>query len=471
MLQRLGHLEKDKPAKGSYFSKKENARKWKNLTSDTPDTSDFLASQYTDTAYAAKQVREWLTGVLYGDEDIPGSHVIPSNGRITKSLREDWQLGLKDRSDHRHHAMDALVIALSDLRRQGFLASLIAQEQFHEKFGQWSRREPIDPPWGTVKEFSAQAFQKYNQLLVAHRPVKRKLIGKLHLDNPLGKAKEYPGLYTRHIPASELTPNNLRPPKKNIAKDGTITYSIEGKGQNSVVRDPALRKALRQCIHDHQLDPDHFTEKDIESLTKPGDYKLRFPTSGRPIYEITMVRTIKEPIPILRRDGVERYYLNKANHHVEILQDTKTCNWRGICVNMLTAATRTKPPKKQKRQPIVQRDHGPGKQFIMSLAEGETVFMKSPSMKRTKTEEYDYFIVAKIDENKIEFVHHTDARPATAKKNPKTGEPEEPSERIPLSAGQLQQRVLPSGEPPKKVRVLLPGYRNVPESVLIFKND
>ena len=72
----------------------------------------------------------------------------------------------------------------------------------------------------------------------------------------------------------------------------------------------------------------------------------------------------------------------------------------------------------------------------MSLAEGETLFMKSPPPPKgsTTAEEYDYFVVAKIDENKIHVTHHTDARPAKARKNPKTGLLEEPRELIALSA-------------------------------------
>lgn len=473
MLQRLRHLEKDTPEKGTYFWRKDNARKWKNLTSKTPDAADFLASQYTDTAYAAKQVRKWLTGVLYGEEQDAEARVLPTNGRVTYAMRQDWQLGPKDRSDHRHHAVDALIIALSDLNLQGLLESYAEQERFHAKGGNWLPRKPVDQPWGTSEEFSAQVRKKFRQLIVGHRAVKRKIVGELHKANPLGKAHEYPGLYTFHIQAGELTPNKLRPPKKNVAGDGTVSYSIERRGQTSVVRSPALRKAIRQCLRDNNIDPDRFTETEIESLTKPNDYKLRFRKSGVPIYYITMVRTVSNPIIISRprRDRVERHCLRMNNHHLEVLEDVKKGTWEFDPVDMFSAAARIKPPKKQGRQPMVQRDHGPGERFVMSLAEGETVFMKSPPMKRTKAEEYDYFVVAKIDENNVHFIHHTDARPATAKKNPKTGLKEEPSERIPLSARQLQQLTLPGGEPPRKVRVKLPAYKNLPESVQVLTND
>ena len=477
MLQRLGHLDKEKPEKDTYFSKRDNARKWKHLTSTTPKTSEFLASQYTDTAYAARQVREWLIGVLYGDDPNAERRVIPTNGRVTSALRKDWQLQDADapkyRGDHRHHALDALVIALSNLNLQGFLASVTAQERFHENHGQWPRREPVDPPWGTVENFRSQVFDRFRHLLVTHRPAKRKLIGELHKAKPLGKAKEYNGLYTFHIKASELTPNKLRAPKRNVAPDGTIVYSIQGRGKTSVVRSPALRKAIRRCLRDNHVDPDSFTENDMESLTRPDDYKLRFRKSGRPIYDVTMVRTVGEPIKISRprRDGVERYYVGENNHHVEVVEDIETGTWDYALVDMYTAVKRVKPAKGEKRKPMIQRDHGPGKRFLMSLAEGETLYMKSPPMEKTKVDEYDYFVVAKIDERNVHFVHHTDARPAKAKKNPKTGFTEEPRELIRLSARQLQAAVLASGSAPQKVRLDLPVYKGESGGVHVLAND
>jgi CRISPR-associated endonuclease Csn1 len=481
MLQRLHFLEKDKPEKGGYFSKKDCARKWDNLTSETPSVADFLESQYTDTAYAARQVVQWLNGVLYGDEEDGHRRVFTTKGKYTSILRKDWQLqdsdGPKERSDHRHHAVDALIIALSGPERIQELAARAAdQERFHETHGQWSRRDPVDPPWGAVKEFRAAVLGKVQRLIVAHRPVKRKVVGRLHLDTAYGKALEYPGLYSFKMSAQELKPSHLRAPREKVAKKGgATTYSIQGSGrgggQGSVVRSPGLRKAIRRCLHKNDIRPDDFTEKEIKALTDRADYKLRF-QSGVPIYDVTMVRTLTDPIAILRQhgDGVERYYVGGNNHHVEILEDTKTGKWCLDRVDMFTAANRAHPPRTEKRQPLVDREDRHGKRFIMSLSEGETLFLKSPNMERTKVEEYDYFVVAKIDEQ-IHLIHHTDARPAAARKSPQTGDLDEPRELVSLPASRLKALCLPSGEPPRKVRVRLPGYKDFPGAVQFLKND
>ncbi|MCC6125037.1 MAG: type II CRISPR RNA-guided endonuclease Cas9 [Pirellulales bacterium] len=488
MLKYLGHLEKDAPAKGDYFTKKENARKWENLNRATPELGEFLNSQFTDTAYAAKQVMQWLNDSLYGDEDPSKRYVFTTKGKYTSILRKDWQLqdakGPKERKDHRHHAIDALVIALSGPERIQELSSRAGeQERFHEKFEQWSRRDPITSPWEDVSiaEFRKRVMEKVNKLVVAHRPIKRKIIKWLHLDKPYGEAMEYPGLYCFKLSvvdpkthAVNLKPNQLRPPKKNVSSDGTVTYSIKGKGQGSVVRNPGLRKAIRQCLRENGIDPDNFTEKDVKSLTVPENYKLRLP-SGVPIYDIRMVRTLSKPKPILRcgkrSDGVERFYQVSNNHHVEIVEDLESGKWSLECVDMFDAARRVNPPKSEKKQPLVKRSHGPGKKFIMSLAEGEVLYMKSPPMTRMTTNEFDYFVVFEINDKKINFLHHTDARPATARKNPKTGMLEETREEISLSAAQLKALSLPNNEPPRKVRIKLPGNRENPEDIQFLDHD
>jgi CRISPR-associated endonuclease Csn1 len=76
---------------------------------------DFIARQLTDTAYLAVAAKEYV-GSLIDPERV---WALP--GRLTGLLRGKWGLNKllgagdqKDRSDHRHHAIDAAVIALTD---------------------------------------------------------------------------------------------------------------------------------------------------------------------------------------------------------------------------------------------------------------------------------------------------------------------------------------------------------------------
>ena len=93
--------------------------------------SDFIARQLTDNAYLSKMALRYLKSVC--------DSIWSVNGGMTKLLRDKWEIdsilkrkidekeiayfGLKDeqigeykknRYDHRHHALDASVIALID---------------------------------------------------------------------------------------------------------------------------------------------------------------------------------------------------------------------------------------------------------------------------------------------------------------------------------------------------------------------
>jgi len=76
--------------------------------------ADFLARALTDTAYLSRIAREYL-------QLVSPTPVVAVPGRMTASLRRHWGLnnllsddGVKNRSDHRHHAVDAITIGLMD---------------------------------------------------------------------------------------------------------------------------------------------------------------------------------------------------------------------------------------------------------------------------------------------------------------------------------------------------------------------
>lgn len=75
----------------------------------------FIARQLNDTAHIARVAQRYLRA-LDGVEQ-----VVPNPGRLTALIRGKWGFNgllgddnLKDRTDHRHHAIDAAVIGLTD---------------------------------------------------------------------------------------------------------------------------------------------------------------------------------------------------------------------------------------------------------------------------------------------------------------------------------------------------------------------
>jgi CRISPR-associated endonuclease Csn1 len=126
----------------------------------------FIARQLTDTQYFSKVTRRYLES-LYPDDDKIYVRVIP--GQLTAKLRGQWGLnailsggGSNDENlnDHRHHAIDAVVIGCTDQSLMQRAAATAVQLQELE----------FDPPFGTPEEFRGRIKDRVDSVIVSHRP-------------------------------------------------------------------------------------------------------------------------------------------------------------------------------------------------------------------------------------------------------------------------------------------------------------
>lgn len=413
----------------------------------------------------------------------------------------------KNRADHRHHAIDAAVIVLTTselLPKLGRLAK--EQEEYFAKTGKHASREPMKPPFGKdVADFRRQVLSKIfdtfdkahktgekaagqekgTPLLVSHRVVKRKLIGHLHKDTLYGPVllpdgTRDPNKTTSRIGIERLKPAHLRVPEgwdersAKLSRSGTkpeqaafIRRELAGMedpspGKSGIVRDRALRDRLRKCLREIGLDPETFTDKQLAEKLKAEKWITL--ASGKPVNAVVLLRTNSDPVVIPRRtwdpvtgkgsvDGdprTARIYDSQNNHHVEIRADEKG-RWGGRVIRTFDAARRVRHEK----SPAVDREDTNGGKFVMSVAEGETVYMKHPD-----EDHADYFVLFKIDKNDdgsckyLHFIHHWDARSASGKKDT-TAKLIEGSVRegIAVSPAQLKGLGVENDAPPYKVRV------------------
>lgn len=125
---------------------------------------EFLARHLTDTAYLAKVARQYLTHL------VPATEVMGIPGRLTALLRGRWGLNSilseanrKERNDHRHHAIDAAVVALTDRKMLQEMARANAGEKIKEKV------KAAEPPWGR-DEFRRDLSQCVQRMVVSHKP-------------------------------------------------------------------------------------------------------------------------------------------------------------------------------------------------------------------------------------------------------------------------------------------------------------
>ena len=131
----------------------------------------FLPRQLVDTQYLARLAREYMAS-LYPDKGEGSSNVWVSPGQLTEMVRRKLGLnellddhnyagGKKNRLDHRHHAIDAIVIGIVD---RGMLQR-IARESGLE--GQEGRERIIIPePW---EGFRDEVRDIVRTIVVSHR--------------------------------------------------------------------------------------------------------------------------------------------------------------------------------------------------------------------------------------------------------------------------------------------------------------
>lgn len=407
-----------------YFDYRDDHRKIEQFAKDISDTHGMTSRQDAATKYATRQVMAYLADALYGGKGLPERggqrRIFATNGQWTSRLRREWGLffdphdakakGLsnaeehaakeKNRGDHRHHAIDAVVIALTtaevqrawEEREQKAAAAIRydAGATPEDQMEAYRRAHPIPPP-APFKErdelrrhvalavFGSEDDRSGFPKPIAHRPVKRKLIGALHEETLFGPVLNASGALTENFTGKKsvlaLTPNHLRMPegwddleaqlhrgKITPARQSAIKRELSAMvdpppSKSGLVRDRALRNRLRHALRAAGVDPDRFSENDLK---KAIESRPLAHASGVPIKSVVLLRTINDPVVIQRKvpDHVTgravaasdlasaRAYVGGNNHHIEYRRQTITKGkksrivWTATIVTSFEAAQR-----------------------------------------------------------------------------------------------------------------------------------
>jgi len=154
MLERAEQMPKAK----RYRFAEDGVQRW------LKDDAGFLARALNDTRHLSKVAREYLSLICPQN-----TRVIP--GRMTAMLRAKFGLndvlglnGGKNRNDHRHHAVDACVIAVTD---QGLLQRF-AQASASARERQLNRLvETMPLPWPNYRDHVERAV---DNIWISHKP-------------------------------------------------------------------------------------------------------------------------------------------------------------------------------------------------------------------------------------------------------------------------------------------------------------
>ena len=359
---------------------------------DVPD--DFVSSQLNDTRYNSVVAAEYL-GWLYGGQwDREGIRRIePITGGITALLRTCWGL-FKSRDNHTHHALDAVVLGLTD---PGTVAQLQRQAEIASGRGiRLTKVEDFPAPWPA---FPQQVQHRLDEINISFL-MDLRLGGLLHaLTN-----------YSAPIPAAggKKDQRHVRCPLRTLSdKD------ISG----DAIVDPAIRLIVQQKW-------ESLGGGDPKKLfVEPANHPVMTTKDGRciPIHKVRL-KVGAKPKTVGQGTTV-RYVASGANsnHHAVVFVHLdaagKESKWDGDVISRLDAAKRLSRDAQAKDAEIIQRNLGASRRFKFSLFPGDCVRMFDENLIE---QTYRVKSISKSGGSPdIEFQLHTDARDSKQLKDEK----------------------------------------------------
>lgn len=314
---------------------------------------EFTNRQLQDTRYSSKLAARYLSS-LYGGRDEDGKRkVFASSGQVTATLRAVWQLnrilgadGKKNRDDHRHHAVDALVIGLTEERVIKRMSETSSRNLSVDPGKLFRPFKGMEQPWPGFVDSVRPHFEQMN---ISHRP-SHKLGGALHEETLYSRARMVNGKSYVHV----------RKP---------ITALSAGKMVNIV--DPAVKKAVEAKLAELGGDVKKLGAIALDDVTALPYLKSK---DGRHI-PIKSVRVRKAMSPTKIGHGARERFVQPANnHHVEIFAKVdgrgKEVRWEGMPVSLLEAKERNR-----RKMPVIQKklDGQDDHVFKFSLMGGDII--------------------------------------------------------------------------------------------------
>jgi CRISPR-associated endonuclease Csn1 len=316
---------------------------------------DFASKNLNDTRYISKEAKDYLSKVC--------EKVAVSPGQMTANLRQKWGLNAilnpedktKTREDHRHHAIDALVMAC------GTVSHL-------QKLSEWNRydRKPENKnfplPWtGFVKD----AEDAVERILVSHKKLNNVITVRTHKTEKNGQVFRNVGVAARGQLHKETVYGKRTAPNSDEAYHVRKPIdSLTTEKQIEKVVDNTIRLLILKRVNElggfvkGNIPANTFFIVDENGIKKP---QLFLPNKNGAPVPIMKVR-MKENIGGAERlkDDINQYVNPRNNHHVMIYKDEKG-NLKEEVVTFWTVVERKRTKETVYKLPL------DGKQVVTTL--------------------------------------------------------------------------------------------------------
>jgi len=280
------------------------------------ELEDFVARQLNDTAYISREARKYLQTIC--------KKVQVAKGGATAKLRYLWGLNsilsgdieIKTRDDHRHHAVDALVVANITPHMLHKLSSY-HKYNYSDKTAITEHRFPM--PWD---HFHEQAQKSINDILVSFH-CRNRVRGKLHEETNYGQIID------------PETGEKVYVVRKKIE-------SITAKMITNIVN-KETRNLILNRLREFGVDTLKKFKIPKEAFAEP----ILHPKTGHQIKSVRVKIPSSNMIALYGEDR-KLFVESGSNHHIEIFANPDNSKKVGYIVTLYEAIQR-----KRKGKPIV----------------------------------------------------------------------------------------------------------------------
>lgn len=324
---------------------------------------DFIATQLNDTRYIATIALEYLKQL--------GCDISVTKGFVVSKMRHQWgfnnllgETNAKERNDHRHHAIDAVVIAATSRS----LYQKAVNQIKHSKLN-------VAPPYPHIR---GELEEQLKHILISHDS-NHKLSGALHEDTGAGYIERHGGLVYR----KSLTPKFTEKQAKSIV-------------------DETVKKQVLEHLASYNNNPKNAFADGVNVYHLNGKTLIK---RVRILQSTTTITKLEQnKFGIKDKSGKIFKWMAYGNvHHVEIIQDKTTGKYKGQFVTMMAASHRAKGIQSHlnpegRKQPIVKIQHGDNWEFKMALHRNDTISIVNNSGERV------FYRVQKLESGCNRFV-------------------------------------------------------------------
>jgi CRISPR-associated endonuclease Csn1 len=277
---------------------------------------DFSTRQLNDTRYISKEAKNYLSRIC--------NKVIVSPGQATSNLRQKWGMNNilndeneKTREDHRHHAVDALVMACTKV-------SYVQELSKWNRYNRNSELKNFPLPWESFRRDAEIAVDK---ILISHKRVSNDITIRTHIIEKNGKKHKNIGVAARGQLHKETVFG-----KRNFNGEEAfhIRKSIESlttEKQLEKVVDNTIKLLIRKRIQElggfvkGNIPANTFFIVDENGIKQPQIFLPNKNGNSVPVLKVRMKENIGGAEQL--KENSNQWVNPRNNHHVLIYKDEK----------------------------------------------------------------------------------------------------------------------------------------------------